>query len=99
MKDIERLLVRLDADSVMVLQRMVDDGRFCSLSEAVAVSVKGMIDSNFNADDVAEILRSGSAKDTVDIDLLLSNDDSDDIRNMVSKAVSDYVRSKMKLEE
>ena len=98
MGDIERLTVRLDSDAVAVLQKLVDDGEYSSMSDAVANTVYEMIGSRFTPKEISRIVTETRKKD-VDIDVLLSDGDSPELKEIVSKAVAEYVKSKMNPEE
>jgi hypothetical protein len=95
----EKLMVRLDADTVTLLQKLVDDGEYSSLSEAVATAVDRMIRSKFDREEILRVSKETNKTLTVNINSLLDVDDSAEMEKVIRKAVSDYVRSKMEPEE
>jgi len=95
----EKLMVRLDADTVTLLQKLVDDGEYSSLSEAVATAVDRMIRSKFDREEILRVSKETNKSLTVNINSLLNVDDSAEMEKVIRKAVSEYVRSKMEPEE
>jgi hypothetical protein len=95
----EKLMVRLDTDTVMLLQKLVDDGEYSSLSEAVATAVDRMIRSKFDREEILRVSKETNKSLTVNINSLLNVDDSAEMEKVIRKAVSEYVRSKMEPEE
>jgi hypothetical protein len=95
----EKLMVRLDADTVTLLQKLVDDGEYSSLSEAVATAVDRMIRSKFDREEILRVSKEANKSLTVNINSLLNVDDSAEMEKVIRKAVSEYVRSKMEPEE
>jgi len=95
----EKLMVRLDTDTVTLLQELVDNGEYSSLSEAVATAVDRMIRSKFDREEILRISKETNKSLTVNINSLLNVDDSAEMEKVIRKAVSEYVRSKMEPEE
>jgi len=95
----EKLMVRLDADTVTLLQKLVDDGEYSSLSEAVATAVDRMIRSKFDREEILRVSKETNKSLAVNINSLLNVDDSAEMEKVIRKAVSEYVRSKMEPEE
>jgi len=101
MERVEKLMVRLDSDTVILLQKLVDNGNYDSLSEAVAAAVNDMTRAKFTPKEIFAILQESKRDRPIDVNSLLSDNDNDrpETDDVIRKAVSDYVRSKMGPEE
>jgi Arc/MetJ-type ribon-helix-helix transcriptional regulator len=93
MTDTERVTVRLPSDTLTLLQSLVDEGQFSSLSEAVVTAVNDLIGARLTPEDVEEILASPKEDDLLEIDAIMV-DGPRAMAGSMEAAIRDYVRQR-----
>jgi len=95
----EKITVRLTQDTMAVLQALVDRGDYDSLAESVSDAIQKMIESKFSPKELSRIQKEGIRENPIDMESLLTDGDKKATDEAVMKAVTEYVRSRMKPEE
>jgi len=93
MTDTERVTVRLPSDTLTLLQSLVDEGQFSSLSEAVVTAVNDLIGARLTPEDVEQILASPKEDDLLEIDAIMV-DGPPAMAGSMEAAIRDYVRQR-----
>jgi len=95
----EKIIVRLEPDTMAILQALVDRGEYDSLSEGVSDAIDKLIASKFTPKEIAKILNEQTRAKPIKMESLLTDDDPESMDEAVRKAVREYVRSRMDSEE
>ncbi|MDR0309805.1 MAG: ribbon-helix-helix domain-containing protein [Candidatus Methanoplasma sp.] len=95
----EKIIVRLTPDTIILLQKLVDRGKYKSLSEGVADAIRTMIESEFTPQEMSAIQSEHIREKPLDMESLLTDGDKVPMDEAVRKAVREYVRSRMEPEE
>jgi Arc/MetJ-type ribon-helix-helix transcriptional regulator len=95
----EKITVRLTQDTMTALQALVDRGDYDSLAESVSDAIQKMLESKFSPKELSKIQKEGVRENPIDMDSLLTDGDKRSTDEAVMKAVTEYVRSRMRPEE
>lgn len=92
-EDVEKKLVRLPTEDVLLLQHLVDTGEFNSISDAILEAVYEFLESRIPKEERDKVLAAIDKKDIQIKELMDKNAKSVD--DIVRDAVSEYVDSHM----
>jgi len=95
----EKITVRLTQDTMAALQALVDRGDYNSLAESVSDAIQKMLESKFSPKELSRIQNEGVRENPIDMESILTDGDKRSTDEAVMKAVTEYVRSRMKPEE
>ncbi|MDR2846084.1 MAG: hypothetical protein LBV63_02260 [Candidatus Methanoplasma sp.] len=96
MTSVDRVTARIPDDIIAVLQSLVDRGEFANLQEVVQEAIRRFVSSEFTSEQISQILMDRQKEDKVKMEALMG-DGSTTMDEAVKKAVSEYVRSRMRL--
>lgn len=92
----ERITVRLPADKLMLLQKLVEDGTYSNLSDAVRDAVDQFIETNFAPDNLSKITVDIPKGNVLELESLIRDGDSVSMDDAIRNAVREYTRMRAK---
>ena len=95
----EKIIVRLTPENIALLQALVDRGEYSSLSESVSDAIDQMIMSKFTSKEISRISKEAVREHPVDMESLLTDGDPVSMDEAVNKAVTDYIKTRLYLED
>ncbi|MDY0293081.1 MAG: CopG family transcriptional regulator [Candidatus Methanomethylophilaceae archaeon] len=99
MTSVERVTVRLPAETLQVLMSLVDSGQYPNISDVIRTAVDEFIDARFTPENISKITVDLPRSKVVELESLVKNGDSVSLDDAVRNAVREYVRTRMKPEE
>ena len=89
----QRVTVRLESDTLALLQSLVDDGTFPTLADAVVTAVDDLIEAHLTPERAEQVLSDPSGVPYIDIDAITvggAGITADEIRDSVSAYVEQH---------
>jgi Arc/MetJ-type ribon-helix-helix transcriptional regulator len=96
---VERVTVRLPAETLQILSGLVDSGEYSNISDVVRTAVEEFISARFTPDNISKITVDLPKTKVVELESLVRNGDSVSLDDAVRNAVREYVRVRMVPEE
>lgn len=91
----ERITVRLPADKLMLLQSLVDSGKYDNLSDVVRAAVDEFVESNFTPENISKITVDFPKTNVIELESLVKNGDSVSLDDAIRNAVREYTRARV----
>lgn len=95
METMDKVTVRLPAETIRLLQELVDNGEFPTMADAVRSAVDKFIGDRFTPETRIEIIESPRDDDIIEMNALVRNGDSVLINDSVCDSVRDYIRNRL----
>lgn len=90
----ERVTIRLSPETMDLLQTLVDDGQFHSLSDAVACAVDEFIGSRITPERISEVVSAPPCRNVIEMEALVHDGSALMMGDAVRDAVREYVRTR-----
>ena len=95
MADTERITVRLQNDRAKALEKLVEMGRFPTVSDAIRTAVDEFVDANFTPEYIERITIDLPKGNVVELECLVKDGDSVSIDDAIRNAVREYTRKRI----
>ena len=95
METLEKVTVRLSAETIRLLQELVDKGEFPTMSDAVRSAVDRFLGDRFTPETRIEIIESPRDDGIIKMSTLVRNGDAVLINDEVCGSLRDYIRSRL----
>ena len=95
MDTMEKVTVRLPAETIRLLQELVDRGEFLTMSDAVRNAVDSLIGDRFTPETRIEIVESPRDDGIIEMSALVRSGDPVLINDEVCDSLRDYIRSRL----
>ena len=95
METLEKVTVRLSAETIRLLQELVDEGEFPTMSDAVRSAVDRFLGDRFTPETRIEIIESPRDGGIIEMSALVRSGDPVLINDEVCDSLRDYIRSRL----
>jgi Arc/MetJ-type ribon-helix-helix transcriptional regulator len=95
MGDTERITVRIPADRLEALQKLVDQGKFPTISDAIRASIDNFVEKHFTPEYIERVTVELPKGNVVELEMLVKEGDSVSIDDAIRNAVREYVRKRV----
>ena len=93
--DSERVTIRIPKDRVDALQKLVEQGQFTNLSDAVRAAVDAFVATQFTPDHIEKLTVELPKGNMIKLEELVHSGDSISVDDAVRNAVREYVRLRL----
>ena len=93
--DSERVTIRIPKDRLDSLQKLVEQGQFGNLSDAIRASIDAFVDQHFTPDHIEKLTVELPKGNVVSLEELVHSGDSISVDDAVRNAVREYVRMRL----
>ena len=91
----ERVTIRIPKDRLDALQRLVKQGDFSNLSDAIRAAIDNFVDSHFTPEHIEKLTVELPKGNVVKLEELVHSGDSISVDDAVRNAVREYVRMRL----
>lgn len=93
--DSERVTIRIPSDRLAALQKLVDQGQFGNMSDAIRAAIDSFVETHFTPDHIAKLTVELPKGNVVKLEELVHSGDSISVDDAVRNAVREYVRLRL----
>ena len=93
--DSERVTIRIPKDRVDALQKLVDDGQFTNMSDAIRAAIDSFVETHFTPEHIQKLTVELPKGNVVKLEELVHSGDSISVDDAVRNAVREYVRMRL----
>ena len=93
--DSERVTIRIPKDRLDALQKLIEQGQFGNLSDAIRASIDAFVDTHFTPDHIEKLTVELPKGNVVSLEELVHSGDSISVDDAVRNAVREYVRMRL----
>lgn len=93
--DSERVTIRIPKDRVDALQKLVEQGQFTNLSDAIRASIDAFVETQFTPDHIEKLTVELPKGNMIKLEELVHSGDSISVDDAVRNAVREYVRLRL----
>jgi len=93
--DSERVTIRIPKDRVDALQKLVEQGQFPNLSDAIRAAIDSFVETKFTPDHIEKLTVELPKGNVVKLEELVHSGDSISVDDAVRNAVREYVRLRL----
>lgn len=94
--DSERVTIRIPKDRVAALQKLVEQGQFTNMSDAIRAAIDSFVETHFTPDHIEKFMVELPKGNVVKLEELVHSGDSISVDDAVRNAVREYVRLRLK---
>lgn len=99
MEPTERVTVRLNSETVVLLKALVDSGEYQNLSDVVRDAIDSFVSARFTPENIAKITVDLPKKRATELEELVREGDAVSMEDAIRSAVLEYVRSRIRPED
>jgi Arc/MetJ-type ribon-helix-helix transcriptional regulator len=93
--DSERVTIRIPKDRLDALQKLIDQGQFDNLSDAIRAAIDSFVETKFTPDHIEKLTVELPKGNVVKLEELVHAGDSISVDDAVRNAVREYVRLRL----
>ena len=93
--DSERVTIRIPKDRLDALQRLVEEGQFTNLSDAIRAAIDSFVDAKFTPEHIKKLTLELPKLHHVSLEELVHSGDAISVDEAVRNAVREYVRKRL----
>jgi Arc/MetJ-type ribon-helix-helix transcriptional regulator len=93
--DSERVTIRIPKDRVDALQKLVEQGQFTNMSDAIRAAIDAFVETQFTPDHIEKFTVELPRGNMVKLEELVHSGDSISVDDAVRNAVREYVRLRL----
>lgn len=95
MTETKRITIRIPAEQFNALERLVDEGEFQTISDAIREAISSFVDVRVTPENIEKFTIAFAKVDVNGLDTLVKEGDSITIDDAVRNAVREYLRNKL----
>ncbi|MFO8109572.1 MAG: ribbon-helix-helix protein, CopG family [Thermoplasmata archaeon] len=94
--DTKRITVRIPTDLSDGLEKLVDQGEFSNVSDAIRTAITKLIEDKDSPEHISKVTVDLPKKNVDDIESLISEGDSINVDDAIRTAVREYIKDRIK---
>lgn len=91
----ERVTIRIPTDRLIALQKLVDQGQFTNLSDAIRVAIDNFVETHFTPEHISKVTIELPKGNVMKLEELVHSGDSISVDDAIRNAVREYVRMRL----